>query len=497
MATGRSETTLKSRGDRTDAVARTLGADTNRLTWTPAWRIREMIAQREVSPTEVTEHFLDRIAKLEPTLHAFDTLDAEGARAQAAAATRDIEEGRPLGALHGLPVAIMDVHSVKGFRNGLMENPCARYDEIAAERLRKAGAIIFGTTATYNWPTEAGPRNPWDLERDPGNSSRGSAVAVAAGMVPFAIGQDAAGSTRLPAAWSGCIGLSTTRGLVPHVDYESKSLKITANAGPMACNARDCALMLQVIAGRDGRDFLSVQADVPDYFAHLDAGIDGMRIAWTDDFGWSKVYWLPESAEIVAFAKQAAFGLVEIGAAVEQIADAWEPAWPTMEELIVSNPVTGTSNSGFQPEAGQRRFEEVWGRPQTHALEPLKVGWADETDPAERYRLASESRARMAEALENVLARYEVLVSVTTPMEPRPFREWGYFGRGFTLTSYAAHTAMLNLLGYPAISVPCGLLNGLPVAMQIIARQGREDLLLRVAAAVEKMYPLPHPPHAV
>ena len=474
-----------------------LAAAPDDLTWQPAWRIREMIENREVTPSEVTDHFLERIAKLEPTLHAFDTLDASGAREQAAVATKAVEDGAPLGPLHGIPVAIMDVHSVKGFRNGLRGIECARYDEIAAERLRNAGAIIFGTTATYNWPVAEGPRNPWDITRDPGNSSRGSAVAVAAGMVPLAIGQDGAGSTRLPAAWSGCLGLSTTRGLVPHVDYETKSQKITANTGPMARNARDCAMMLQVIAGLDGSDLLSTQVDTPDYAADLEDGVDGMRIAWTDDFGWSKIYWLPDSAAIVDHVKRATFGLTQSGAQVEQIDETWEAPWPTMETLINSNPVTSTPDSGFQPELGQQNFEEFWGKPQTQAPEPISGNWPKDVDEVEIYRFASESRARMVETLEDVLRRYKVLVSATVPMEPRPFVEWGYFGRGFTFTTYAAHTTMMNLLGYPAISVPCGLHNGLPVGLQIIGRQGQEDVLLRVAHAVQKLYPMPLPPAAI
>lgn len=463
-------------------------------TWQPAWRLREMIGEKKISPTQVIEHFLARIAELEPTLHAFDTLDAEGAMEQAAAATRAVEEGAELGPLHGIPVAIMDVHSVKGFRNGLLGRDAVNYDEIAVERIRKAGGIIIGTTATYNWSVDEKPRNPWNLELDPGNSSRGSAIAVVAGMVPLAIGMDGAGSTRLPAAWSGCIGLNTSKGLVPYVDYDSPSFRSTSTAGPMARDARDCALLLQVIAGPDGRDFQALQLPVPDYTAHIDDGVKDMDIAWTDDFGWSKAYWLPDSAGVVEFVKNAAFGMARSGAHVEQIADVWDEPMPIFNLLSKHLPGINPVAPGFDPEAGQKRLDEAWGVPETETPSPLPQLWPDNLSPSEEYRLASEKRAQMIDTLEKVLAKHQVLISATSPMEARTHKEWGYFGRGFVFTTYSAHTAMLNVIGYPAISVPCGLLNGLPVGMQIIARPGQEDLLLRVAEAVQKLYPIPHPP---
>lgn len=473
-----------------------VATDDTDLSWLPAWRLREMIGKRQLTPTDVVEHFLARIEKLDPVLHAFDTLDAAGAREQAAAATRAVESGAELGPLHGIPIAVLDAHPVKGFRNGLRDIESSSYDDIFVERLREAGAVIVGTLATYSWEVKHGPRNPWDTTRDPGNSSRGAAVAVAAAMVPVALGEDGAGSTRLPAAWSGCIGLSTTRGLVPHIDYDTKTLKVTANTGPMTRDARDCAMVLQVIAGRDGRDFLSFQFDLPDYTAQIDAGVDGIRIAWTDDFGWSKVYWLENSADIVAFVKDAAFGLGDTGAVVEQIHEVWEPPQPTTMALTKDNPAMKLSTIGYDEKDGQQAFEDAWGKPHTQAPTPIEPSWPQDAGSDELYRYGAESRRRMVDTLERVLGEHDVLVSATVPMEAQPFREWGYSGRGFTETTYSAHTAMMNLIGYPAISVPCGLRNGLPVGMQIIARQGQEDLLLRVAAAVQKRYPLPHPPAA-
>ncbi|PNP97985.1 hypothetical protein A8G00_21215 [Sphingobium sp. SA916] len=468
-------------------------SDTSYLTWMPAWQIRALIGERKVTPTQVLEHFLARIAALEPTLHAFDVLDVEGARTQAAAATRAVEDGAELGLLHGIPIGIMDICFVKGIANGLLGRQSPAYDEIGVERIRQAGAIIVGTTATYNWPVREGPRNPWNPALDPGNSSRGSAVVVASAMLPLAVGMDGAGSTRTPAAWSGCLGLATTRGLIPYVDYEQPAFRTTSNMGPMARNARDCGLLLQVMAGRDGRDIISTQFDIPDYAANVDDGVEGMDIAWTDDFGWSKVYWLPESAEIVAFVKAAAFGLAESGAKVAQIDDAWEEPMPIFQLLSKHLPGMNPVSAGFDPVAGQTRFEEVWGPPETQAPPLTPPSCPPDLSPAEEYRFAAERRAHMVDTLERVLAKYKVIISATTLLEPRPFQEWGYFGREFAFTSYLAHTAMMNVTGYPAISVPCGLRNGLPVGMQIIGRQGEEDLLLQVARAVEQRYPLPHP----
>ncbi|MFD0440281.1 amidase [Streptomyces chartreusis] len=465
------------------------------LTWMPAWRIRDGIRKGEFSPVEVVDHFLGRIAELEPRLHAFDVVDVEGAREQAVAAEKAIRDGAELGPLHGVPIAVMDGMMVRGFRNKLWNVEAARYDDLGVERLREAGAIIVGTTATYYWQPSERPRNPWDVTKDPGNSSRGSGVAVAAGMVPVAIGMDGAGSTRLPAAWCGVVGIHPSRGLVPFTDYDNPGVVLTTSTGPMARNARDCAMVLQVMAGPDGRDFLSMQQEVPDYLAAIDKGVEGLRVAWTDDFGWSRTQWVDETPALVEVARAAAFGLSAAGAEVGDTAEVWEDARPAMFALGAVFAAMGYVPPIDPAELAQRaaRVDEYWGW-ESEPTPEVPVGGAGGT--SEDYRSASLSRERNWASLRRILEDHDVILSITTPMAPRTLPEWGLSGRNFTMSSYSAHTAMFNLLGFPAASVPCGFVDGLPVGLQIVALPGREDVVFRVAQAIQAAHPIEKRPAA-
>ncbi|MEV5848408.1 amidase [Streptomyces sp. NPDC051985] len=466
---------------------------TGDLTWLPAWRIRELIGAGEISPVDVTEHFLARIAEVDPRLHAFDTVDADGAREQAAAAERAIRDGVELGPLHGVPVAVMDGINVKGYRNKLWETDSSQYDSLCVERVRAAGAIVVGTTATYYWEPLDRPRNPWDPTKDCGNSSRGSAVAVAAGMVPLALGMDGAGSTRLPAAWSGVVGVHPSRGLVPHTDYEHPTMVLTQTVGPMARDTRDCALALRVLAGPDGRDFVSVQQDPPDYLAHLDDGVDGLRVAWTDDYGWSRSQWVEETPALTDFARRAAFGLAGLGAEVAETKEVWEDPRPAMFMLGSVFSAMGYVPPASPEELAARaaKVDEAWG---WHSDAPPLDLPEQAPTTSEDYRTASESRGRNWARFRKLFDSHDVLLSTTTPMLPRPLAEWGLAGRDYTMTTYSAHTAMFNLLGLPAVSVPCGFLDGLPVGLQIAALPGREDTILRVAQAVQRICPIAERP---
>jgi Asp-tRNA(Asn)/Glu-tRNA(Gln) amidotransferase A subunit family amidase len=180
----------------------------------PGWKIRELVGSREVSPVEVTDHFLARIEELDPKVHPFYRVDFAGAREQARRAEQAVLSGAELGPLHGVPMASVDWVKVAGFPSAAWDIPMVGNDWIPVERLRTAGAVIVGTTKTYFFEPEDRPRNPWDLSKDPGNSSRGSAAAASAAMVPITVGGDGAGSTRAPAALSGVVGVHPTRGLI-------------------------------------------------------------------------------------------------------------------------------------------------------------------------------------------------------------------------------------------------------------------------------------------
>ncbi|WP_328813490.1 amidase [Rhodococcus sp. NBC_00297] len=465
---------------------------TEDLTWLPAWRIAALVAAREVSPIEVTQHFLDRIEKLDSTLHAFAHLDAAGALEQAKRAEDDVANGETLGTLHGVPFAVMEMTRVKGMPSIPWGSESCSADDLVVERLRAAGAIVVGTTNSYYFKPEDRPRNPWNLDRDTGNSSRGSAAAVSGGLLPFTLAQDGAGSTRLPAAWNGLLGLHPSRGLIPHINYEKPGLLFGVSVGPITRDARDAAVITQAIAGPDGRDFLSIQDEPRDYLAALDKGVSGLRIAWTDDFGWSSIYHREESVAVVAASRRSAFEFRSLGAAVNTTTEVW-----------------GNSLGAFFALQGAMKrmspdlpvdLKEVQGRNAAYdvalGLEPEEqtaVVDVPEATAAD-YEAAALERKRLWSTTMRVFDSNDIIASPTTLLLPKTFEEWGLQGRDLIFTSYAAHTALFNLLGFPALTVPCGFIDGLPVGMQLVARPGREDLLFRAAKSFLDAFPRPERP---
>jgi aspartyl-tRNA(Asn)/glutamyl-tRNA(Gln) amidotransferase subunit A len=461
------------------------GTMSDELTWLPAWRIRALIGDGEVSPVAVVDHFLGRIEELDPKLQAFAHLDRSGAREQAKLAEDAVRRGDEIGPLHGLPTSVKEHIAVAGMpRLGAMfgrgASRVASHDDFGVERLRKAGAIIVGTNTMmgsgggagmgdtpgvfggFNWDVEA--RNPWDTSKVPGWSSSGGAASAAAALLPFTIGSDGGGSTRLPAAYSGVVGVHPTGNLMPNVDYGAPSLPSGTTIGPLARNVRDCATITQVMAGPDGRDPFCLPIEPPSYLEQLDAGVDGWRFAWTDDFGFASVYASDDSARVIAEVRSAAIAMSSIGAKVEATAEAWED-W---------TPHQMTTAAAFSP--------------------PLPG--MEKPTPAD-YQAAFELRARNDARFRDLMRDGTLLLSPTTQRVARSVEEWNaawttdghtYHGSNFAPT-YTSHTAMLNWLKYPAVSVPCGFVDGLPVGLQIIGLPGSEARIFQAAHAFQSAFP--------
>lgn len=463
---------------------------TDALTWLPAWRMRELIEKREVSCAEVTEHFLGRIEQFNPTLRAFEQVDYAGAREQAKRADDAVRSGAELGPLHGIPTSVKSHIHVEGLRyvQGT-EDAVSSFDDICVERMRKAGAIIVGTNTMmgaganlkasreapgvfppFNWDAEA--LSPWDTTRVPGWSSSGGAASAVARLLPVTIGSDGGGSTRLPAAYSGVVGLHTSRGLIPHLDYDRPTMLLTASYGPLARYVRDAALFTRVMSGGDGRDYVCLQDDTPDPVVSLDRGIDGMRMAWTENFGFAARYATEDSARIIDVARAAAQGLSTLGATLETTDEVWE-----------DRAAEGTVRWTVEPSV----YEAMVGT-NTAPLPKL--------DPT-LYRDQAASRARNWEKFRALFGRYDVILSVTAQRIAAKVDDWE---RGWTVDGptfpggsfapvYCSHTMIFNWMGFPAVSVPCGFIDGMPVGLQIASWHGREDLVLRVAEAFQQAFP--------
>ena len=429
------------------------------LTWMPAWRIREDILAKKLSPVEVLDHFLCRIETHDPQLNAFHTIDHEGARDQARAAEQAVMKGEALGPFLGIPVATKLPLAIKGMpwadlsAGGLVQ---AEQDSMEIERLRGAGAIILGPTAAgIAAPGVAVTpiRNPWDINRTCGISSGGSACAISGGMVPLSIGGDGYGSTRLPAAFCGVVGLHQTRGRVPSFEWGTLNSRPFTTYGPMTRDIRDAATVLSVLAGPDGRDLMCLQDDPPDYLAGLDEGARGMRLCWTDDFGYVRKYAVTETERVISAVRAAAARLQEVGATIE---------------------------------APDLRCEEpIWAANQWTAMDPATM--ANDVlhfDPPSRAAMkeAREVRRRVWEQFRGLTEAYDFIISPTILEVAPTLEEWARNGLSSDFTGiFVAMTAVANFLGWPAISVPAGLVDGMPVALQILGRPNSEPRIFQLA----------------
>jgi aspartyl-tRNA(Asn)/glutamyl-tRNA(Gln) amidotransferase subunit A len=428
------------------------------LSWTPAWRLRELIAARKLSPVEVVEHFLGRIERLDPQLHAFRQIDADGARAQARRAEAAVMGGEALGALHGIPLGAKEFLAIEGlsWRDlTLGQDIPAPRDCLEIERLRAAGAVVVGPTVGGLVVREFGesdrmPLNPWNTERVCGDSSSGSACAASSAMTPLTISGDGLGSTRLPAAFCGLIGLHPTRGLVPSFEWSKLGSRPLSTYGPLARDVRDAATVLSVLAGPDGRDQMGLPDDPPDYLADLEGGARGMRLVWSDDFGYARAFAVEETPRVIETVRAAALGLADAGAEIRVTEEVFEnPAWAA-NKVLMSDPLIAAQIVPSRDEAVQVR----------------------------------ETRQRVWTALRRVLSEVDFILTPTILSVAPTRKVWAERGVSSDFSGlYTAMTGVANFLGWPAMSVPAGLVDGMPVGLQILGRPRSEARMLQLAQA--------------
>lgn len=432
------------------------------LTWFPAWRIRAAVAAKKLSPVQVVDHFLGRIEKLQPQLHAFRQTDEEAAREQARRLEDAVMRGEPLGPLHGVPVGTKQVLPIRGLEYSDMGRGMvvAERDAVEIERLRAAGAVIVGPTVAGLVSREFGdsdrmPLNPWDTERVCGDSSSGSACAAAAAMTPITIGGDGYGSTRAPAAFCGLIGVHPTRGRVPSFESSTLQTRPLTTYGPMARDVRDAATVLSVLAGPDGRDMMCLQDDPPDYLARLDGGAKGLRLGWTDDFGYASEYAVEETPRVLETVRAAVWRLKDAGAEIEPIEATIESPIRAGNKWVASDAaISADYVLGFKPPSREEILQ------------------------------ARESRRRLWETLRATTARHDLIVCPTVREVAPTRKQWAIDGITPDFAGiFLAMTAVANVLGWPAVTVPAGLVDGLPVGLQIIGRPNSEPRIFQLAQA--------------
>lgn len=472
----------------------------------PAAELTRKIRGREFSPVEVVDAFLARIEERNPEINAYVTLLGDGAREAASAAERALYLGGELGPLHGVPVAIKDLSDHKaGVRSTYGSKPLAAYVPDRSvpyvERLEAAGAIILGKTNTPEFGIKGatdnllfGPtRNPFDLEKNAGGSSGGSAAAVADGLAAVAQGTDGGGSVRIPASFCGVYGLKTTFGRVPVAARPDAFGWHTPfiDVGPLARTVEDAAIMLGVMAGSHPRDPHALPGGGPDYRAALRHPVEGLRIAYSPDLGC-----FPVEEEILSVVGEAALSLAEAGAKVEEVEiDLGYPqrelssVWVREIAVRCAASAANFKAAGVSDLAGEQRGDLT---PEFAALLDLGSGMR-----AVDYKLDDVVRTGILDAFEDLFERYDLLVSPTLAVPPfenaddgnttGPTRVNGEMVDpliGWCLT-YPA-----NFTGHPAASVPAGFTrDGLPVGMQLVGRRFDEATVIAVSATLERTRP--------
>jgi Asp-tRNA(Asn)/Glu-tRNA(Gln) amidotransferase A subunit family amidase len=458
------------------------------LCFTPATVLAAAIRQKKVSPVEVISAVYGRLHKVNPKINAFATLTEEKARLTAQEAEAAVMRGDRLGALHGVPVSIKDVFLTRGVRtmfgSHIRENFVPEEDAPAVVKLLAAGAIVIGKTTTCEFafkPVTDSPltgitRNPWDLSKTSGGSSGGSAAAVAAGLSPIAIGSDGGGSIRLPSSFNSIFGLKPSFGRVAYYPFPPLPL---VHAGPMARTVRDAALMLNVIAGPDERDLLSLPADGTDYLSAYEGGVRGLRVAWSPALGYAKV-----DSQVVAITEAAAKVFESsLGCNVEAADPGFEDPWNSFSKLWVMS--FGLRFRGFLPEWESRMDPDLVKI--TKNIE--RLGPAD-------YAEALALRSVLWDTTRKFFDRFDLLLTPTMPIpafeagRPNPDGMTAPAGSLIPFADYSPFTYPWNITGQPAASVPCGFTReGLPVGLQIVGRRFADAAVLKAAATFEQAQP--------
>jgi amidase len=474
------------------------------LAYMTAAELAARIRRRQLSPVEVVDAVIERIEERNASLNAFVFKGYEDARERARTAERAVSSGEDLGPLHGVPCAMKDLFDfkpgwkssfggVRALKDFVLDGYC-----VFAERVERAGAILIGKT---NSPVMGfrgvcdnylfGPScNPFDTTFNTGGSSGGSAAAVADGLVPFAEGSDGGGSIRIPAAWCGVYGYKASFGRVPMV-FRPDAFAGTNPfifEGPLTRTVEDAALVLNALSGYDGRDPYSLDEDI-DFLPATRRGIRGMRIAYSPDLDV-----FPVDPRVAAVVREALDAFKEAGAHVEEVKvgitrDQRELSdlWCRLIIPLSCVAFQRMKASGFDI-LGEHRED----------FPPEFLYWVDKCmDMTLLERMSDlEMQTEVYDALQDVLGRYDVLVTPTlTAMPVKNGTDGNTLGpaevNGVEIDRLIGFcpTYVCNYSGHPAASIPAGFADGLPVGLQIIGRRYGDADVLAASAAFERLRP--------
>ncbi len=449
----------------------------------------------EVRAADLLELHLHRIDEHDPKLNAMAHLDVDGARRQAEAVDARVEAGDDPGPLAGVPMGVKELTAVGGMpdtgASKIYEGRTAAADCAEVARLRAAGAVIvglttapeFGAVSFTNTPLHGVTRNPWDPSRTPGGSSGGSAAAVASGMLPACTGSDGGGSIRIPASYSGLLGMKATFGRIgagPGAPFDSS---LTSVHGPMVRSVRDAARYLDVTAGPTATDPLSLAAPSVSYEQVVASGAGAgalrrKRVAWSSSLGYARVD--PDVERVsrdaaLVLVERAGWELVDVDVRLPRPGSAW-------------GLLSALNMAAFHADDAQGRFDEL--------TPVVRLGF----EALGRLDAAGLGKAvrRRQELLDATAAAWEHFDFLLTPTTPTTaiVAEGALFGEvageqvNLMLLS-AAFTAPFNMTGQPACSVPAGFVDGLPVGVQVVGRRHEDALVLSAAALLEEARPWP------
>jgi len=480
----------------------------NELAWMSAYEMGEKIRKKELSPVEATGFFLDRIEKTHDALNAVILVLRDEAMAKAREAEAAVMAGKvggALGKLHGVPLVIKDLFDMKAgvvnsFGSRVFKDYVPDVDATYVGRMEAAGGIVLGKTNTPEFGHKGttdnrlygATCNPFDLSKNPGGSSGGTAAVVASGVVPFGQGSDGGGSIRIPAAWCNLVGVKATYGRVAAAARPNAFISHTPfiHAGPLARTVKDAAMLLEVMCGQEDTDPLSSPTGDVDFVSAVDRGVEGMRIAYSADFGAFEV-----DAEVGRVVKEAMGAFEEAGAKVEEVEmdmgvsqDELSDMWVRQIGVIYAEIAASFMGMGID------LLGDLRGEICDEFAEMIELG---NSMSAVEYRSLDWKRTLVYDGIQGVLNDYDLLVTPTLSAMPVANESEGQTlgpaevnGRGVERCIGWCMTHPLNFTGHPATSVPAGMSgDGLPVGLQIIGRRFDDHAVFAGAGALERFRP--------